>query len=87
MVPDKIRATPLGGGHYTKIGGIWTLKHEISPPKFYEILIKKELKGDTALDLKNFFKHIKMSLNAVTRLREYLLPDYQSTKINSDFEE
>ena len=28
-----------------------------------------------------------MSLNAVTRLREYLLPDYLSIKIKSDFEE
>ena len=68
MVPDKIRATPLGGGHYTKIGGIWTLKHEISPPKFYEILIKTELKGDTDLDIKNFYNNIKMCFNAMTRL-------------------
>ena len=28
-----------------------------------------------------------MCLNAVTRLREYLLPDYQSIKRNSQFEE
>ena len=59
----------LEGGHSTKMCGMWTLKHEISSPKFYELLIKKELKGDTAMDLKNFFNHIKMYLNAVTRLR------------------
>ena len=31
---------PLEGGHYKKIGGMWNLKHEISSPKFYELLIK-----------------------------------------------
>ena len=40
VVPAKKRAPPLKGGHSTKIGGMWTLKHEISSPKFYEILIK-----------------------------------------------
>ena len=58
-----------GGGNSTNIDGMWTLKHEISSPKLYELLIKTELKGDIALDLKNFFNQIKMSLNAVTRLR------------------
>ena len=51
-VPAHRRDPPLEGGHSTKIGGMWTLKHEISSPKFYELLIKKELKGDTAQDLK-----------------------------------
>ena len=83
----NMRATLLEGRHSTKIGGMWNLKHEISSPKFYELLIKTELKGDTALDLKNFYNHIKMSLNAVTRLREDLLPDYQSIKRHSEFEE
>ena len=69
VVPTNRRDPPLEGGYYTKIVGMWTLKHEISSPKFYEILIKKELKGDTALDLKNFFNHIKMCLNAVNRIR------------------
>ena len=32
--------TPLEGGHSTEIGCMWTLKHEIISPKFYEILIK-----------------------------------------------
>ena len=66
---------------------MWTLKHEISPPKFYELLIKTELKGYTALDIKNFFNRIKMCLNAVTRLREDLLTDYQSIKRHFEFEE
>ena len=46
--------TPLEGGHYMVIVGIRTLKHEISSPKFYELLIKTKIKGDTALDLDNF---------------------------------
>ena len=48
---------------------MWDLKHEISSPKFYEIIIKIELKGDTSLDLNNFYNHLKMYLNAVDRLR------------------
>ena len=68
VVPDKNRAPQLEGVPYTKIGDMWTLKHEISSPKFYELLIKTELKGDTALDLKKFYNHIKMCLNAVTIL-------------------
>ena len=77
------RAPPLEGGHSTKIGDMWSLKHEISSPKFYELLIKTELKEDTALDLKKFFNHIKMCHNAVTRLRVDLLPDYQYIDRNS----
>ena len=64
---------------------MWTLKHEISSPKFYEILIKTELKVDTALDLKNFYKHIKMCLNAVNILQEDHLPGYHSIKIHYEF--
>ena len=41
-------------------------------PKLYELLIKTELKGDTAMDLNNFFNHIKMCLNAVTRIETHL---------------
>ena len=66
---------------------MWTLKHDISSPKFYEVLIKTELKGYTAMDIKNFFNHIKMCLNAVTRLREDLLLGYQSIRRHSKFEE
>ena len=31
---------PLEGGYSTKIGGMWNLKHGISSPKFYELLVK-----------------------------------------------
>ena len=40
LVLAKNRAPPLDGGHFAKIGGMWTLKHEISSPKFYELIIK-----------------------------------------------
>ena len=63
------RAPPSDGGNYTKNGGMWTLKHDISSPKFYELLIKTELKGDTDLDPNKFYNHINMCLNAVTRIR------------------
>ena len=39
------------------------------------------------MDTNNLFNHIKMCLNAVTRIREDLLPDYHSIKIHSEFEE
>ena len=86
VVPSNRRAPPLEGGHPTKIGSIWTLKHDISSPKFYELLIKTELKEDTALDLKNFYYYINMRLNAVTRLLEELIPGYQSIKRHYEFE-
>ena len=69
-------APPLEGGHSTKIGGMWTLKHEISSPRFYEVHVKKEIKGDTDMELNNLYNHIKMCLNTVTRLREDLILDY-----------
>ena len=69
MVPSNRRLPPLDGGHSTKIVGMWTLKHDIGSPKFYELLIKIELKGDNDLDLKNFYSHIKMCLNVVTILQ------------------
>ena len=87
MVPDSKKAPPLEGRHSSKNGGMWTLKYEISSTKFYEFFIKIEIKGDTALDLKNFYNHIKMCLNAVTRLLEDLILVYQSIKRHSDFEE
>ena len=65
VVPDHRRSPPLEGGHSTKIGGMWTLKHEISSPKFFEILIKTEIIGDIALDIKSFYNHIMMCLNVV----------------------
>ena len=63
------------------------LKHYIRSPKFYELLIKAKIKGDTDLDLNNFYKKIKMCLNAVTRLREDLLTTYQYIKRHSEFDE
>ena len=39
------------------------------------------------MDINNFFNQIKMCLNVVNRLREDLLPDYQSIKIHSECEE
>ena len=39
VVPANKKSPPLEGGHSTKIGGMWTLKHEIGSPKFYELII------------------------------------------------
>ena len=39
-VQTNRRAPPLEGDHSENIGGMWTLKHEISLPRFYELLIK-----------------------------------------------
>ena len=86
MVLDKNKAPPLEGGHSTKNGGIWTLKHDIILPKSYELLIKTLIIGKNSLDLKKFYNYIKICLNVVNRLREDLLPDYQSTNRHSDFE-
>ena len=58
----------LDVGNSTKICGMWTLKHDISSPKLYDLLIKTEIKKETALDLKNFYNHIKICLNEVTRI-------------------
>ena len=68
VVPSNRRAPPLKGGQSTKTGGMWTLKHDIGSPIFYELLIKIELKEDTALELKNVYNHTKMCLNAVTSI-------------------
>ena len=39
-VQTNRRAPPLEGGHSENIGGMWNLKHEISSPRFYDLLIK-----------------------------------------------
>ena len=75
VVPANKRARPPEGGHSKKIGRMWTLKHETSSPKFYEILIKIELKEDTATDLKKLYNYIRMYLNAVNITREDIIPD------------
>ena len=80
VVPDNRRAPTLDGGQSMEIGGMWTLKHEIRSSKFYEILIKTELKIENALDLKIFHNHTNMCLNKANRLRKDLLFGYQSIK-------
>ena len=85
VFPANMRAPPLDGGHSTKIGGTWTLKHEISSPKFYELLVNTELKGDTDPDLKNFYNPINMCLNAVSIIQENLLSGYHSIKRHYTF--
>ena len=39
------KALPLESGNSTKNIYLWTLKHEISSPKFYELIINTELKA------------------------------------------
>ena len=68
VVPANRIDMPLDGGHSMKISGMWTFKHEIGSPKFYELLIKTELKGDTDMDLKNFYNNINICPNAENRL-------------------
>ena len=68
VVPYNRSATLLDSVQSKTIDIMWTLKYEISSPRFYEFLNKKRLKGDNALDHKNFYSHIKIRLNAVTRL-------------------
>ena len=52
--PTNKKVPPLEGGHSTQIGGMWTFKHEIISPKFYDLLINTKLKGKNDLDLNNF---------------------------------
>ena len=87
VVPSNRRDPPLEGGNSTKIGGVWTLKHEIISPKLYELLMKIEIKGNTALYFKNFYNHINMCLNAATRLREDLLLVTSPSKRHFNFSE
>ena len=87
LVLDNNKASPLEGVHSTKVVGMWTLKNDINSPKFYELLIKTELKGNIAIDIKNSYNHIKMSLNVVTRLQQDRLPTYYSIKRHSEFKE
>ena len=66
--PAKKKSPQLEGVYYTKIGGMWNLKHETRSPKFYELLIKTEIKYVTVLDLRNFYNHIKICINEMTRM-------------------
>ena len=54
VVMSNSRYPSSDGEHSTKIGGMWNLKHETSSPKMYELPIKTEIKGDTALESKKF---------------------------------
>ena len=67
VLPANKTDPKVEGGHSTKFGGMWTLKHDIISPKFYELLVNTELKGGPYMELKNFYNHIKMCLNAVNR--------------------
>ena len=87
LVPAYRSDPQLEGGQYTKVGVMWNIKPEISQPKLCELLINTEPKGDTDIYLRNFYNHIKICLNVVTRLREGLLPGYHSVKRHSEFEE
>ena len=69
VVSANKKTPPLEGGHSTKNGDMWTLKHEIRSPKFYELIINIELKGNTDMELKNSYNHINMCLNVVNTLR------------------
>ena len=80
MVLANKRSPLLDGGHSTKIGGVWNLKHEIISPKLYVLLLKNELIGETGMYLKSFYNHIKMCLNVVNRLLKDILLSYQSIK-------
>ena len=54
LVPVNKKDPKWEGGHSTKIGGMWSLIHNINPQKLYELLIKTELKDDTSLYHNNF---------------------------------
>ena len=87
IVPDKKKDTPLEGGHSTKISAMWNLKHEIRSPKFYELLIKTELKRENYLELNNFYNYIKMYINKVARIQKDILPAYYYINKHSECEE
>ena len=82
VVLDKRRSLPLDSGTSTKNNVMWTLKNEIISPKLYELLIKIELIADIDMDLKNFYNHVNMCLNALNILLEIIsswLPVHQNT--------
>ena len=69
VVPDNKKYPQLEGGNSMKIGDMWNIKHDISSPKLYELIINTYLKLDTVIDLNNFYNHIKICLNEVTRMQ------------------
>ena len=74
MVHTNRKVPPLEGVNSHKIGVMYTLKHDISSPKSYELVIKTKLKGYTDMYLKNFYNHISICFNLVTRLINDLIP-------------
>ena len=54
VVPANRRAPPLDSLQSNKIVGMCNMKHEVISPKFYELLIYRELKDNTDMDLKYF---------------------------------
>ena len=87
IISSNKKAPLSKGGHSKQFGFMCNLKDDIIPPKFYALLINKELKGYTALDLENLYNNVNMCVNAMTRLREDLLNVYHSIKSHSEFEE
>ena len=78
--------TSMEDGHSTKIGGMGALKHEIRSSKLYELLVKTELKGDTALYLKILYKNINIfpkCSDYTLRRPSYFLPLHQKTLLVS----
>ena len=66
---------------------MYTLKHKIISPKFYKLIPKTELKGDTGVDLKNLYDNVNMCLNALAKLREDLLHLYQKITIHIELQD
>ena len=63
VVPANRRASTLDSGNSTKQCGMWNLKHKINAPELHKILIKIELKSDTAIYLMNLYNHTNIGLN------------------------
>ena len=60
VVPANNIATLLESGNSVKNGDMCNLKHEIISPKFNELIIKIEIKGDTSLNLKKHNNNIQI---------------------------
>ena len=68
VVSDNKKAIPLEGGYSTKNGYLWTLKHDIRSPKFYELIINTELKVTLLWTSRTSTTTKNMCTNTVTRL-------------------
>ena len=87
VVHTKRKVSLLEDGHSKQLFVLCNLKHEINWPKLYEFLISTKLKGETALDTKNLYNHIKMCLNVATIRRQNIIHEYQKIKSNFGFDE